>query len=100
MKIHTWFLVVTTAIMVSIVFTLVLSTLIGVSVIMGTLLVLFLSKKRGKSTLTELGIETWRDSVLFAVVLLFTSSILTILITALVTAIDNTVGIPIGGVFG
>ena len=100
MKIYTWFLVVTTAIMVSIVFTLVLSTLIGVSVIMGTLLVLFLSKKRGKSTLTELGIETWRDSVLFAVVLLFTSSILTILITALVTAIDNTVGIPIGGVFG
>jgi hypothetical protein len=86
--------------MVGIVFTLVLSTLIGISVIIGTLLVLFLSKKRGKSTLTELGIETWKDSMLFAVVLLFTSSILTILITALVSAIDNTLGIPIGGVFG
>jgi hypothetical protein len=86
--------------MVGIVFTLVLSTLIGISVIMGTLFVLLLSKKRGKSTLTELGIETWKDSALFTVVLLFTSCILTILITALVTAINNTLGIPIGGVFG
>jgi hypothetical protein len=86
--------------MVGIVFTLVLSTLIGISVIIGTLSVLFLSKKRGKPLLKELGIETRKDSILFAIVFLFTSSILTILITALLTAVDNALGVPVGGVFG